>query len=149
MVPSSPFLIFQLQVVWYWKFCDLAALQVLEDFEIPEELKDMFMSIPPEDFRMDISSTEIRKTRGVWNSLIANIIRLNNLDSDFWVELLVVQNQTFTEFIHTEDLLRKHVFHIIEEEWHLIGSYRIMLKKYILSQVRISCCCKFVNWKII
>ncbi|KAI5677468.1 hypothetical protein M9H77_08418 [Catharanthus roseus] len=39
--------------------------KVLEDFEIPEELKDMFMSIPPEDFRMDISSTEIRKTRGV------------------------------------------------------------------------------------
>lgn len=35
--------------------------KVLEDFEIPEELKDMFISIPVDKFRMDISSTEIRK----------------------------------------------------------------------------------------
>lgn len=39
--------------------------KVLEDFEIPEELKDMFISIPAEAFRMDISSTEIRKSRGI------------------------------------------------------------------------------------
>ncbi|XP_061992261.1 uncharacterized protein LOC133710254 isoform X1 [Rosa rugosa] len=38
--------------------------KVLEDFEIPEELRDMFISIPPEKFRMDISSTEIRKKLG-------------------------------------------------------------------------------------
>ncbi|KAI4302738.1 hypothetical protein MLD38_038450 [Melastoma candidum] len=34
--------------------------KVLEDFEIPGELKDMFISIPADSFRMDISSTEIR-----------------------------------------------------------------------------------------
>ncbi|CAI9096135.1 OLC1v1032216C1 [Oldenlandia corymbosa var. corymbosa] len=34
--------------------------KVLEDLDIPEELEDMFVSIPPEAFRMDISSTEIR-----------------------------------------------------------------------------------------
>ncbi|RVW17033.1 hypothetical protein CK203_070772 [Vitis vinifera] len=34
---------------------------VLEDLEIPEELKDMFIPIPAERFRMDISSTEIRQ----------------------------------------------------------------------------------------
>ncbi|KAK9118187.1 hypothetical protein Scep_016280 [Stephania cephalantha] len=38
--------------------------KVLEDFEIPEELKDMFISIPQEIFRMDISSTEIRQRMG-------------------------------------------------------------------------------------
>ncbi|KAK9277348.1 hypothetical protein L1049_006889 [Liquidambar formosana] len=38
--------------------------KVLEDFDIPEELKDLFISIPVEKFRMDISSTEIRKSRG-------------------------------------------------------------------------------------
>ncbi|XP_044492062.1 uncharacterized protein LOC123215863 isoform X1 [Mangifera indica] len=37
--------------------------KVLEDFDIPETLKDMFVSIPIEKFRMDISSTEIRKNR--------------------------------------------------------------------------------------
>ncbi|XP_065881201.1 uncharacterized protein [Euphorbia lathyris] len=37
--------------------------KVLEDLEIPEVLKDMFVPIPAEKFRMDISSTEIRKTR--------------------------------------------------------------------------------------
>ncbi|KAK6931544.1 Cytidyltransferase-like domain [Dillenia turbinata] len=37
------------------------AFMVLEDFDVPEELKDMFVSIPAEKFRMDISSTEIRK----------------------------------------------------------------------------------------
>ncbi|OVA08136.1 Cytidyltransferase-like domain [Macleaya cordata] len=39
--------------------------KVLEDFEIPDELKDMFISIPEERFRMDISSTEIRRSRGI------------------------------------------------------------------------------------
>ncbi|CAI9259263.1 unnamed protein product [Lactuca saligna] len=37
--------------------------KVLEDFDIPDELKDMFISIPVDRFRMDISSTEIRKGR--------------------------------------------------------------------------------------
>ena len=36
-------------------------LKVLEDLDIPKELRDMFISIPEEKFRMDISSTEIRK----------------------------------------------------------------------------------------
>ncbi|KAL2509662.1 Nucleotidylyl transferase superfamily protein [Forsythia ovata] len=40
-------------------------LKVLDDFDIPEELKDMFISIPVERFRMDISSTEIRRSRGI------------------------------------------------------------------------------------
>ncbi|KAJ9163315.1 hypothetical protein P3X46_022996 [Hevea brasiliensis] len=39
--------------------------KVLEDFDIPEVLKDMFVSIPAEQFRMDISSTEIRKRSGM------------------------------------------------------------------------------------
>ncbi|XP_068642543.1 uncharacterized protein [Aristolochia californica] len=39
--------------------------KVLEDFDIPEELRDMFISIPQDRFRMDISSTEIRKK---WSS---------------------------------------------------------------------------------
>lgn len=39
--------------------------KVLEDFEIPEDLRDMFIPIPPESFRMDISSTEIRKNNGI------------------------------------------------------------------------------------
>ncbi|XP_037497364.1 uncharacterized protein LOC105636929 [Jatropha curcas] len=38
--------------------------KVLEDFNVPEMLKDMFISIPAELFRMDISSTEIRKSQG-------------------------------------------------------------------------------------
>ncbi|KAL6957971.1 hypothetical protein U1Q18_042629 [Sarracenia purpurea var. burkii] len=38
--------------------------KVLEDFDIPEELRDMFIPIPEETFRMDISSTEIRKSHG-------------------------------------------------------------------------------------
>ncbi|KAH7658418.1 Nucleotidylyl transferase protein [Dioscorea alata] len=37
--------------------------KVLEDFDIPQELKDMFISIPEDRFRIDISSTEIRKSR--------------------------------------------------------------------------------------
>ncbi|VFQ66569.1 unnamed protein product [Cuscuta campestris] len=37
--------------------------KVLDDFNIPEELKDIFISIPAEEFRMDISSTEIRKSK--------------------------------------------------------------------------------------
>ncbi|KAM7271087.1 hypothetical protein ACFE04_030301 [Oxalis oulophora] len=40
--------------------------KVLEDFDIPEALKDMFVSIPPEKFRMDISSTELRKNLGLF-----------------------------------------------------------------------------------
>nr|GEY62994.1 nucleotidylyl transferase superfamily protein [Tanacetum cinerariifolium] len=39
--------------------------KVLEDFDIPDELKDMFISIPVHKFRMDISSTELRKNQGV------------------------------------------------------------------------------------
>lgn len=39
--------------------------KVLEGFNIPEVLKDMFISIPAEQFRMDISSTEIRKSQGL------------------------------------------------------------------------------------
>lgn len=46
-------------------FFFLAFLKVLEDFDIPEVLKDMFVSIPAEQFRMDISSTEIRKRSGM------------------------------------------------------------------------------------
>lgn len=42
-----------------------AVLQVLDDFDVPEELKDMFISIPAEQFRVDISSTEIRKRSGM------------------------------------------------------------------------------------
>ncbi|XP_022152326.1 uncharacterized protein LOC111020072 [Momordica charantia] len=38
--------------------------KVLEDFKIPEELRDMFIPIPPDKFRMDISSTQIRKQLG-------------------------------------------------------------------------------------
>ncbi|XP_057428131.1 uncharacterized protein LOC130721361 [Lotus japonicus] len=41
------------------------AFKVLDDLDIPEELKDMFISIPAEKFRMDISSTEIRKRSGL------------------------------------------------------------------------------------
>lgn len=40
-------------------------LQVLEDFDIPEVVRDIFVSIPVEEFRMDISSTEIRKHSGL------------------------------------------------------------------------------------
>ncbi|PUZ55261.1 hypothetical protein GQ55_5G198200 [Panicum hallii var. hallii] len=39
--------------------------KVLEDLDIPKELRDMFISIPEEKFRMDISSTEIRKSQGL------------------------------------------------------------------------------------
>lgn len=39
--------------------------KILEDFDIPVELKDMFISIPTEKFRMDISSSEIRKSKGM------------------------------------------------------------------------------------
>ncbi|KAF3326633.1 Cytidylyltransferase-like protein [Carex littledalei] len=35
--------------------------KVLGDIEIPEELRDMFVSIPEDKFRVDISSTEIRQ----------------------------------------------------------------------------------------
>ncbi|XP_004497049.1 uncharacterized protein [Cicer arietinum] len=41
------------------------AFKVLGDLNVPEELKDMFVSIPAEQFRMDISSTEIRKKSGM------------------------------------------------------------------------------------
>ncbi|XP_042441712.1 uncharacterized protein LOC122026998 [Zingiber officinale] len=36
--------------------------KVLEDFAIPEELKSMFISIPQDKFRVDVSSTEIRQS---------------------------------------------------------------------------------------
>ncbi|PIA63793.1 hypothetical protein AQUCO_00201254v1 [Aquilegia coerulea] len=39
--------------------------QVLEDLDIPPELQDLFISIPEEKFRMDISSTEIRRKLGM------------------------------------------------------------------------------------
>lgn len=39
--------------------------KVLEDVDIPQELNDMFISIPLEKFRMDISSTEIRKSKNM------------------------------------------------------------------------------------
>ncbi|TYG80400.1 hypothetical protein ES288_D02G213500v1 [Gossypium darwinii] len=39
--------------------------KVLEDFDVPELLKDMFVPIPAERFRMDISSTEIRRSCGL------------------------------------------------------------------------------------
>ncbi|KAH9746690.1 CTP transf like domain-containing protein [Citrus sinensis] len=39
--------------------------KVLEDFDIPEVVRDIFVSIPVEEFRMDISSTEIRKRGGM------------------------------------------------------------------------------------
>ncbi|GLT43508.1 hypothetical protein SLA2020_174500 [Shorea laevis] len=39
--------------------------KVLEDFDIPEVLRDMFISIPAEMFCMDISSSEIRKRSGM------------------------------------------------------------------------------------
>ncbi|CAL4961979.1 unnamed protein product [Urochloa decumbens] len=39
--------------------------KALDDLEIPEELSGMFISIPEEKFRMDISSTEIRKRLGL------------------------------------------------------------------------------------
>ncbi|KAL8228979.1 hypothetical protein R6Q57_013879 [Mikania cordata] len=38
--------------------------KVLGDFDIPNELKEMFISIPVDKFRMDISSTELRKRQG-------------------------------------------------------------------------------------
>ncbi|KAL6505767.1 hypothetical protein OROHE_023146 [Orobanche hederae] len=39
--------------------------KVVDDFDIPGELRDMFVPIPPEKFRMDISSTEIRRSQGI------------------------------------------------------------------------------------
>ncbi|ESW14956.1 hypothetical protein PHAVU_007G032000 [Phaseolus vulgaris] len=41
------------------------AFKVLDDIDVPEELKDMFVSIPAEQFRMDISSTELRNRSGM------------------------------------------------------------------------------------
>lgn len=39
--------------------------KVLEDFDIPELLRDMFVSIPADKFRMDVSSTDLRKKSGL------------------------------------------------------------------------------------
>ncbi|PNT72618.1 uncharacterized protein LOC100822853 isoform X2 [Brachypodium distachyon] len=39
--------------------------KVLEHLDIPGELRDMFTSIPEEKFRVDISSTELRKSQGL------------------------------------------------------------------------------------
>ncbi|GAB2226618.1 hypothetical protein Droror1_Dr00022431 [Drosera rotundifolia] len=36
--------------------------KVLDDIEIPDALKDMFIPIPAERFRVDISSTQIRRS---------------------------------------------------------------------------------------
>ncbi|XP_010425537.1 PREDICTED: uncharacterized protein LOC104710603 isoform X1 [Camelina sativa] len=38
--------------------------KVLDDLDIPDEINDMFISIPENTFRMDISSTELRKKQG-------------------------------------------------------------------------------------
>lgn len=38
--------------------------KVLSDLDVPEQLRDMFMSIPKDLFRMDISSTKIRENIG-------------------------------------------------------------------------------------
>ncbi|KAK3189347.1 hypothetical protein Dsin_028908 [Dipteronia sinensis] len=46
-------------------FKRISILQVLEDFDIPEVVRDMFKSIPADSFRMDISSSEIRKNHGM------------------------------------------------------------------------------------
>lgn len=51
------------EVNWYYIWY---LSKVLEDLDIPEELRDMFISIPEEKFRIDISSTEIRKNHGLW-----------------------------------------------------------------------------------
>lgn len=61
---SCSFLINLISMEKYKCHC-ITLLQVLEDFDIPEELRDMFISIPAERFRMDISSTEIRKNLGI------------------------------------------------------------------------------------
>ena len=53
------------EVIWYCIYM-LLVWKVLEDLDIPKELRDMFISIPEEMFRMDISSTEIRKSQGLW-----------------------------------------------------------------------------------
>ncbi|KAJ7943105.1 Nucleotidylyl transferase superfamily protein [Quillaja saponaria] len=39
--------------------------KVLNDFDVPGELKDMLISVPAELCRMDISSSEIRKNREI------------------------------------------------------------------------------------
>lgn len=39
--------------------------KVLEDINIPDVLKDMFIPIPADKFRMDVSSTEIRRSLGM------------------------------------------------------------------------------------
>ncbi|KAL0446844.1 UNVERIFIED_CONTAM: hypothetical protein Slati_1812300 [Sesamum latifolium] len=39
--------------------------KVLDDFDIPQELRDMFIPIPADKFRMDISSTDIRRSQGL------------------------------------------------------------------------------------
>lgn len=66
---SSCFLTVQISLLWKFLMPIVQLiLQVLDDFDIPEELRDMFISIPVEKFRMDISSTEIRKKLGMWMS---------------------------------------------------------------------------------
>ena len=39
--------------------------KVLEDIDIPQELRDTFIPIPADKFRMDISSTQIREQLGI------------------------------------------------------------------------------------
>lgn len=46
-------------------FLMVLIIQVLEDIDIPQELRDMFIPIPADKFRMDISSTQIRKQLGI------------------------------------------------------------------------------------
>lgn len=50
----------------FYALCLILAppLQVLDDLDIPDEINDMFISIPENTFRMDISSTELRKNQG-------------------------------------------------------------------------------------
>ncbi|XP_057810682.1 uncharacterized protein LOC131025092 [Salvia miltiorrhiza] len=42
-----------------------AEFKVVDDLDIPAELRDLFIPIPPEKFRVDISSTQIRKAQGM------------------------------------------------------------------------------------
>jgi hypothetical protein len=41
-----------------------SVFKVLDDHEIPKEISTMFTSISADTFRMDISSTELRKNQG-------------------------------------------------------------------------------------
>ena len=73
-------------------------MQVLEDFDIPEELRDMFISIPADKFRVDISSTDLRKSFGMWISyswlhILSTNDRVNAKENNhipLYVELIII-----------------------------------------------------------